>query len=66
MLPIKPETKTKIPADLTPQIAKRAYEPYEARDHQKDPAVQDWEQVEREIHTDQIKAELKPEAKEKP
>ena len=60
------ETTIRGPADLTPQIAKRAYELYEERSHQSDPAVQDWEQAEREIQADQIKAEPKPEAKEKP
>ena len=35
--------------DLTPQIAKRAYELYEQRDRQDGRAVQDWGQAEREI-----------------
>ena len=54
----KPEAKEKAatPSDLTPQIAKRSYELYEERDR----AVQDWEQAEREIRkeiVDSVKAE---------
>ena len=45
----KSETKVKTPSDLTPQIAKRAYELYEERGRKDGPAVQDWEQAEREI-----------------
>jgi H+-transporting ATPase len=40
----KPEVKA--PSDLTPQIAKRAYELYEQRDHQDGQAVQDWKKAE--------------------
>jgi H+-transporting ATPase len=58
----KPEAKT--PPDLTPQIAKRAYELYEARARKNGRAVQDWEKAEREIRKDEAKAEPKPEAKE--
>jgi Cu2+-exporting ATPase len=54
-----PEAKVKTPPDLTPQIAKRAYELYEERDQ----AVQDWEKAEREIRKYEAKAEPKPEAK---
>ena len=44
----KPEAKAKTPSDLTPQIAKRAYELYEERGRNKDArAVQDWEKAER-------------------
>ena len=43
----KPEAVT--PSDLTPQIAKRAYELYEERGRKGDLAVQDWEKAEREI-----------------
>ena len=68
--PVTAESKTEAtirgPADLTPQIAKRAYELYEARGRQKDLAVQDWEQAELEIQKEKDKAESKPEAKEKP
>jgi H+-transporting ATPase len=50
-------------ADLTPQIAKRAYELYEERGRKDSPAVQDWEQAEREIRKKETKAEPQPEAK---
>ncbi len=39
----------KNPADVTPQIARRAYEMYEQRDRRDGRAVQDWGQAEREI-----------------
>jgi H+-transporting ATPase len=45
----KPETKAETPTDLTPQIAKRAYELYEDRNR----GVQDWEKAEREIRKDE-------------
>jgi len=61
----KPEAKGKTPSDLTPQIAKRAYELYEERGR-KDRAVQDWERAEREIRKAETKAEPKPEAKAEP
>ena len=54
--------KTKTPSDLTPQIAKRAYELYEKRDRQDGRAVQDWGQAEQEIRKAKVKAEPKPEA----
>jgi hypothetical protein len=41
------------PADVTPEIAKRAYALYEQRGRQDGRAVQDWEQAEREIRKDQ-------------
>jgi H+-transporting ATPase len=44
----KPEAKAETPSDLTPQIAKRAYELYEERVQ----GVQDWEKAEREIRKD--------------
>jgi len=43
----------KKPVDLTPQIAKRAYELYEQRGRQDGRAVQDWGQAEREIRKDE-------------
>ena len=43
----------KTPVDVTPQIAKRAYELYEQRGRQDGRAVQDWEQAEREIRKDE-------------
>jgi hypothetical protein len=39
----------KKPVDVTPQIAKRAYELYEQRGRQDGRAAQDWAQAEREI-----------------
>ena len=62
----KPEAKAVPPADLTPQIAKRAYELYEERGSKGGHAVQDWEKAEQEIQKDQAKAEPKPEAKAEP
>ena len=41
----KPEVKGAMPSDLTPEIAKRAYELYDERRR----GVQDWEEAEREI-----------------
>jgi H+-transporting ATPase len=55
----KPYTKARTPSDLTPQIAKRAYEIYEERGRQSDPAVQDWEQATREIRKDETETEPK-------
>ena len=49
----KPKPETKTPSDLTPQIAKRAYELYEQRGRQDGQAGQDWEQAEREIRKDE-------------
>ena len=64
----KPEAKAKTPSDLTPQIAKRAYQLYEQRGRKSDSASQDWSQAEREIGKGEVKAapkaeEPKPEAK---
>ena len=44
-----PNAVAKKPVDVTPQIAKRAYELYEKRGRKDGRAVQDWEQAEREI-----------------
>ena len=57
----KPEATAKSPPDLTPQIAKRAYDLYEARGRQEGREVQDWEDAEREIRKDGAKAEHRPE-----
>jgi H+-transporting ATPase len=56
----KPDAKT--PSDLTPQVAKRAYEIYEKRAGNDGTAVQDWKKAEQEIRNDDAKAEPKPEA----
>lgn len=68
----KPEAKSQtksgaaVPSDSTPQIAKRAYELYEARDRKDGRSVQDWETAEREIENDAAKAETKSKAKAEP
>jgi hypothetical protein len=43
----------KTPVDVTPQIAKRAYELYEQRGRQDGRAIQDWRQAERKIRKDE-------------
>jgi H+-transporting ATPase len=43
----------KIPVDVTPQIAKRAYELYEQRGRQEGQAGRDWFEAEREIRKDE-------------
>jgi len=59
----QPEANAKTPGDLTPQIARRAYQIHEERGHQSDSAVQDWEQAQKEIQKEQAKGEPKPGAK---
>jgi H+-transporting ATPase len=44
--------KARTPSDVTPQIAKRAYELYEQHGHQDGHATQDWAQAEQEIRKD--------------
>jgi hypothetical protein len=44
-----PNAVANKPAELTPQIAKRAYELYEQRGRQDGRAVEDWGRAEREI-----------------
>ena len=60
---VEPKPKVKTPSDLTPQIAKRAYELYEKRGSKGGHSVQDWEKAEQEIQKDEAKVEPKPEAK---
>ena len=63
----KPIAKAEAPSDLTPQIAKRAYELYEERGRNKDArAVQDWEKADQEIRKNEAEAELNAEAKAEP
>jgi len=62
----KLQAKAKTSSDLTPQIAKRAYELYEQRGRKSDSSDQDWGQAEREIRNGETKAEPKPEAKVEP
>ena len=47
-----PAAVGKPPVNLTPQIARRAYELYEQRGRQDGRAAEDWEQAEREIRKD--------------
>ena len=58
---LKPEAKAKTPSDLTPQIAKRAYELYEERGRKDARADQDWEKAEWEIRKAEAEAGPKPE-----
>ncbi len=48
-----PDPVAGLPVDLTPKIAKRAYELYEQRGRGDGRSVQDWSQAEREIRKDQ-------------
>jgi H+-transporting ATPase len=51
------EVEAKTPTDLTPRIAKRAYELYEEGGRKEGAAVQNWEKAESEIEKDLVKAE---------
>jgi hypothetical protein len=51
------ETNAKTPTDLTPRIAKRAYEFYEEGGRKEGAALQNWEKAESEIRNAQVKAE---------
>ena len=53
-------------SDLTPQIAKRAYELYEQQGRKSDSAIQNWSQAEQEIRNPKVKVEPKPETKAEP
>ena len=44
-----PDSVANMPVDMTPQIAKRAYELYEQRGHQDGQALQDWTKAEQEV-----------------
>ena len=59
----EPKPEAKSASDLTPQIAKRAYELYEERAGNDGTAVQDWKKAERAIRNDEAKSEPKPVAK---
>jgi H+-transporting ATPase len=67
-----PEADSKSPVDFKPQIAKAAYELYEARGKGERPADQDWEQAERAVKkhaadtAPQAQAKGEPEAKPEP
>jgi H+-transporting ATPase len=58
----KPEVKAKATADLTPQIAAKAYELYERAGHRDGQSAQNWDKAEQEIRAKQTKAEPKTEA----
>ena len=51
--PVKAPLSAKIPVDLTPQIATRAYELYQQRGRSDGKANQDWLEAERETRKDQ-------------
>jgi H+-transporting ATPase len=46
--------KIKAPADLTPQISRRAYELFERHGHHDGRAVQDWDEAEREVRKEKF------------
>jgi hypothetical protein len=54
------------PSDLTPQIAKRAYELYEGRARKDGRAEQDWEKAEQEVRKPEVKTGAKPQATAEP
>jgi H+-transporting ATPase len=60
------QTKAKTAADLTPRIAKRAYEIYEEGGRKDGAAVQNWQKAESEIRKDIAKAESPRETKADP
>jgi H+-transporting ATPase len=60
----KPEAKAGTPSDLTPQIAKRAYEIYEDQGRKSGQATQDWKKAEQEIRKNEPKSGPKTEAKD--
>ncbi|MGB7131851.1 MAG: DUF2934 domain-containing protein [Candidatus Sulfotelmatobacter sp.] len=62
----EPKPEVKAPSDLTPQIAKRAYELYEQRARKDGRADQDWKKAEQEIRKPETKTEPKPETKTEP
>ena len=58
--------KDKQSSDLSPQIAKRAYELYEQQGRKSDSAIQNWSQAEQEIRNHKVKVEPKSETKAEP
>jgi H+-transporting ATPase len=58
----KPAAKANASSDLSPQIAKRAYELYEQRGRREGHAAEDWVQAERGVRQDETKAEPAGEA----
>jgi H+-transporting ATPase len=61
----KPKAKAAASPDLTPQIAKRAYDLYEQQGHREGHAAENWTRAEREIRTGQSAPESKSEPKPK-
>jgi H+-transporting ATPase len=55
----EPKSDAKPSSDLTPKIAKRAYEIYESRAREGGGAAQDWTKAEGEVRKDEAKAEPK-------
>ncbi|MGA7444907.1 MAG: DUF2934 domain-containing protein, partial [Candidatus Sulfotelmatobacter sp.] len=51
--PVKASLLARVPVDLTPQIATRAYELYQQRGRGDGQANQDWLEAERETRKDQ-------------
>jgi hypothetical protein len=66
LLKEKDKPKAKTSSDLTPQIAKRAYELYEQQGRKSDSAIQNWSQAEQEVRNPKVKVEPKPEIKAEP
>ncbi len=57
-----PQTSARSSSDLTPQIARRAHDLYEARGRQDGREVQDWDDAEKEIRRDNARPAPQPEA----
>jgi H+-transporting ATPase len=60
---VEAKSEAKAPSELKPQIALRAYELYEERDHHDGTAAQDWQKAEGEIRKVGANGQPKPEAK---
>jgi H+-transporting ATPase len=60
---VEAKSEAKAPSELRPQIAQRAYELYEERDHHDGTAAQDWQKAEGEIRKDGVNGQPKPESK---
>jgi len=56
----KPGADAKTPSDLTSKISRRAFELYQKRGSEGNPADRDWAQAEREIREGESKAEPQP------
>jgi H+-transporting ATPase len=58
---VEAKSEAKAPLELRPQIALRAYELYEERDHHDGTAAQDWQKAEQEIRKDGANGQPTPE-----